>query len=53
MLDDVVIMVAVIVLHVFVVRVVMLCGVVTMVAVIALRDWSAKEGVSRKKKENV
>jgi hypothetical protein len=39
----------VVVLHVVVVAAVTPCGVVVVVAVVAPRDWTAKEEVSRKK----
>ena len=48
----VVVAVAVVVL-VVVVAVVTPCGVATVVAVVAPRDWSAKEGVSRRKKKRI
>jgi len=51
----VVVAVAVVVLHVVVVAVAVVtpCGVATVVAVVAPRDWSAKEGVSRRKKKRM
>ena len=44
-----VVVIVVVIVLVVVVTVVTPCGVATMVAVVALRDWSAKEGVSRRK----
>jgi hypothetical protein len=52
-LYGVVVVVAVIVLHIVVVTVITPCGIVTVVAVIMPRDWSVKEGVSRRKKKRI